>query len=94
MLPVSSIGESEITTLEGLEGTTGKLHVVQEAFVKEQAAQCGFCLNGMVMAAIGLLNKNPNPDDAEIRVALQMNLCRCGAHTRILRAIKTAAKSL
>lgn len=94
MLPVSSIGESKITTLEGLEGTTGKLHVVQEAFVKEQAAQCGYCLNGMVMAAIGLLNKNPNPDDAEIRVALQMNLCRCGAHTRILRAIKTAAKSL
>ncbi|MCJ7467210.1 MAG: (2Fe-2S)-binding protein [Maribacter sp.] len=93
MLPVSSIGDAEIKTLEGLASTSGKLHVVQEAFVKEQAAQCGYCLNGMVMAAVGLLNKNPNPDDAEIRNALQMNLCRCGAHTRIIRAIKTAAKT-
>jgi aerobic-type carbon monoxide dehydrogenase small subunit (CoxS/CutS family) len=94
MLPVSSIGDSQITTLEGLASASGKLHVVQEAFVKEQAAQCGYCLNGMVMAAVGLLNNNPNPNDAEIRNALQMNLCRCGAHTRIIRAIKTAAQNL
>jgi aerobic-type carbon monoxide dehydrogenase small subunit (CoxS/CutS family) len=93
MLSVSSIGDTEITTLEGLASTTGKLHVVQAAFVKEQAAQCGYCLNGMVMSAVGLLNKNPDPDDAEIRKALQMNLCRCSAHTRIIRAIKTAAKT-
>ena len=93
MLPVSSIGQSEITTLEGLEVTTGKLHAVQKAFIKEQAAQCGYCLNGMVMAAVGLLNKNPNPDEQEIKRALEMNLCRCGAHTRIVRAIKIAAKT-
>ncbi len=94
LVPVSSIGDTEITTLEGLASTTGKLHAVQAAFVKEQAAQCGYCLNGMVMAAVGLLSKNPNPDDTEIRSALQMNLCRCSAHTRIIRAIKTAAKNL
>ncbi len=94
LVPISSIGDTEITTLEGLASTTGKLHAVQAAFVKEQAAQCGYCLNGMVMAAVGLLTKNPNPNDAEIRNALQMNLCRCSAHTRIIRAIKTAAKNL
>lgn len=94
MLPVSSIGESEITTLEGLVSNNGKLHAVQQAFVKEQAAQCGYCLNGMVMVAVGLLNKNPSPDDIEIKNALEGNLCRCGSHTRIIRAIKIAAKSL
>ncbi|SKB33640.1 (2Fe-2S)-binding protein [Maribacter arcticus] len=93
MLPVSSIGQSKITTLEGLTGTTGKLHAVQEAFVKEQAAQCGYCLNGMVMAAVGLLNKNPSPNELEIKKALELNLCRCGAHSRIVRAVKIAANS-
>ncbi|MBC8769550.1 (2Fe-2S)-binding protein [Arenibacter sp. BSSL-BM3] len=94
MLPVSSIGKSEITTLEGLVSDNGKLHAVQRAFVKEQAAQCGYCLNGMVMTTISLLNKNPSPDDVEIRNALEGNICRCGSHTRIIRAVKTAAKSL
>jgi aerobic-type carbon monoxide dehydrogenase small subunit (CoxS/CutS family) len=94
MLPVSSIGQAEITTLEGLAGDNGKRHAVQEAFVKEQATQCGYCLNGLVMAAVGLLKQNPNPDDAAIRVALHDNLCRCGAHKRIIRAIKTAAESI
>jgi aerobic-type carbon monoxide dehydrogenase small subunit (CoxS/CutS family) len=94
MLPVSSIGNTEITTLEGLADNNGKLHVVQEAFVKEQAAQCGYCLNGMVMAAVDLLNKNPEPDDTAIREALQANLCRCGTHARIIKAVKLAAKTL
>jgi nicotinate dehydrogenase subunit A len=90
--PLSAIGDAKITTLEGLASDSGKLHVVQEAFVKEQAAQCGYCLNGMVMAAVELLNKNSNPDDVEIREALQLHLCRCGAQTRVIKAIKTAAK--
>jgi aerobic-type carbon monoxide dehydrogenase small subunit (CoxS/CutS family) len=94
MLPISSVGDAEVTTLEGLVSSDGKLHAVQDAVVKEQATQCGYCLNGMVIAAVGLLNKNPNPDDSEIRTALQGNLCRCGAHTRIIRAIKNAAKNL
>ena len=94
MKSISSVGESEITTLKGLASDTGKLHAVQEAFVKEQAAQCGYCLNGMVMAAVELLDKNPNPNDTEIRKALQLYLCRCGAHTRIMKAIKTAANKL
>ncbi|CAD5262941.1 Nicotinate dehydrogenase subunit A [Imperialibacter sp. EC-SDR9] len=93
MLSVSSIGNTEITTLEGLVDDNAKLHVVQEAFVKEQAAQCGYCLNGMVMAAVDLLNKNPRPDDAAIREALQFNLCRCGTHARVVKAVKRAAKT-
>ncbi|PXX31798.1 (2Fe-2S)-binding protein [Arenibacter sp. ARW7G5Y1] len=94
MLPVSSVGDAEITTLEGLATEKNKLHTVQQAFVNEQAAQCGYCLNGMVMVAVSLLNTNANPDEAEIRNALQGNLCRCGSHSRIIRAIKTAAKNL
>jgi len=94
MIPISSIGDAEITTLEELSDNKGKLHAVQQAFVDEQAAQCGYCLNGMVMTAVGLLNSNPNPDETQIKTALQGNLCRCGTHTRIIRAIKTAAKSL
>lgn len=94
MIPISSIGDAEIITLEGLTTNKGKLHAVQQAFVDEQAAQCGYCLNGMVMTAVGLLNSNSNPDETQIKTALQGNLCRCGTHTRIIRAIKTAAKSL
>ncbi|MCK0191729.1 (2Fe-2S)-binding protein [Arenibacter sp. F20364] len=93
-LPIASIGEAEITTLEGLASGNEKLHKVQQAFLDEQAAQCGYCLNGMVITTVGLLNKNPNPTDVEIRNALQGNLCRCGTHSRIIRAIKTAAKNL
>ncbi|WP_339814215.1 (2Fe-2S)-binding protein [uncultured Imperialibacter sp.] len=94
MLPVSSIGETKITTLEGLADSDGKLHAVQEAFVQEQAAQCGYCLNGMVMAAVDLLSKNPQPDDTAIREALQFNLCRCGTHTRVIKAVQRAANAL
>jgi len=90
---VASIGDSKVITLEGLVSENGKLHPVQEAFVEEQAAQCGYCLNGMVMASVGLLNKNPNPGEEEIKDALQMNLCRCSTHTRIIKAIKRAAKN-
>ena len=94
MQPISAVGDAEIITLKGLANDSGKLHVVQEAFVKEQAAQCGYCLNGMVMAAVQLLNDNPNPDDVEIRKALQLNLCRCGTHTRVIKAVKSAVRDL
>ncbi|WOK04489.1 (2Fe-2S)-binding protein [Imperialibacter roseus] len=94
MISVSSIGETKITTLEGLADSNGKLHAVQDAFVQEQAAQCGYCLNGMVMAAVDLLSKNPQPDEAAIKEALRFNLCRCGTHTRIIKAVKRAANTL
>lgn len=89
-LPVSSVGSSEITTLEGLVDKDGKLHVVQQAFVKEQAAQCGYCVNGVIISAVSMLNKNPNPEVDDIKKALQLNLCRCGAHTRMIKAVETA----
>jgi len=92
--PVSTISNAEVITLEGLANEDGTLHVVQEAFFQEQAAQCGYCLNGMVMASVSLLNKNPNPSDLEIKNSLRLNLCRCSAHTRIIRAIKRAMKNL
>lgn len=89
-LPVSAIGQSEITTLEGLADKAGNLHAVQQAVVKEQAAQCGYCLNGVIMAAVGLLKSNPNPELSDIKEALQSNLCRCGAHTRMIKAVVAA----
>ena len=82
-----------ITTIEGL-GTVEKPHPVQAAFIEEQAAQCGYCINGMVMTAAALLQRNKTPDDHEIRQALAGNLCRCGAHARILRAVARAAKQM
>lgn len=90
-LPVSDAAGGAITTLEGLI-TDGELHPVQRAFIDEQAAQCGYCSNGMIMATAALLWKNPHPTDEQIREALDGNLCRCGAHLRILRAIKRAAE--
>src|SRR5882757_2931334 len=89
MLPVEAVKNSEIVTLEGLAGAGNALHPVQEAFVQEQAAQCGYCLNGMVMSAISLLQENPHPDDAAIRAGMQRTLCRCGTQARIIRAIKS-----
>lgn len=94
MKPISTVGDAEIITLKGLVNDGDKLHAVQEAFVKEQAAQCGYCLNGMVMAAVQLLNENPNPKDLEIRKALQLHLCRCGTQTRIIKAVKSAIENL
>jgi len=89
---VSALASKSITTLEGL-GNRADPHPVQEAFIAEQAAQCGYCSNGMIMAAAALLENNPDPTDTEIHQALAGNLCRCGTHTRILKAIRRAAQS-
>ena len=88
--PVKAASNRPVTTLEGL-GSTKKLHPVQKAFVDEQAAQCGYCINGMIMTTKALLDKNPKPNDSQIKEALAGNLCRCGTHTRILRAVKRAS---
>ncbi len=90
--PLSSVAGKAITTIEGL-GTSAKPHALQQAFVEEQAAQCGYCANGMIMTAKVLLDKNPRPTEAQIRKALAANLCRCGTHNRIVRAIQRAAKA-
>src|SRR4030095_13101637 len=82
-LPVSNLGRSRITTLEGLMGE-GELHPVQQAFIEEPASQCGDCLNGMIIRTAALLWKTPHPSDTQIREALDGNLCRCGSHARIL----------
>ena len=92
-VPVSAVIGKQITTVEAL-GTDATLHPLQRAFIDEQAAQCGYCASGILMAAKALLDTNPDPADAEIRNALEGNLCRCGTHGRILRAIKRAAKEM
>jgi nicotinate dehydrogenase subunit A len=90
--PLSSFSsKDEITTLEGL-GTPGKPHKLQTAFIEEQAVQCGYCINGMIMQAAAFLRKNPKPTVAEIKTGLQNNLCRCGTHLRIIRAVKRASE--
>jgi nicotinate dehydrogenase subunit A len=91
--PVGAAQNKAVTTLEGL-GTTKKLHKIQRAFVDEQAAQCGYCINGMIMSTKALLDKNPRPTDIQIKEALAGNLCRCGTHIRILRAVKRASGQL
>lgn len=91
VIPAGSVINKSIVTLEGLAAPDGTLHPVQEAFVKEQAAQCGYCLNGMVMSAVSLLKENPAPDVNTIRAGLQRALCRCGTQSRIIKAVKTAA---
>jgi nicotinate dehydrogenase subunit A len=88
--PLSAAVGKAITTVEGL-APEGELHPLQAAFIAEQAAQCGYCVTGIIMAAKALLDANPRPADAEIRSALKGNLCRCGTHQRILNAIKRAA---
>ena len=88
--PLSAVGKKKIVTLEGL-GTTDKPHPVQKAFIEEQAAQCGYCINGMIMEAAALLASNKRPSDTQIKQALTHNLCRCGTHLRIVRAVKRAA---
>ena len=89
-MPVSAVGSRKITTLEGL-GSVAHPHRLQKAFVEKQAAQCGFCMNGIIMTAKVLLDKTPNPTDDQIKRALNGNLCRCGSHVRVLQAIKLAA---
>jgi nicotinate dehydrogenase subunit A len=92
--PVSSLGDSEITTLEGLANKNGKLHPIQEAFIEEQAAQCGYCVNGMIMSSVSLLNLNSDPNEQEIKDGLRLNLCRCSAQSRIIKTVQRAAKNL
>ena len=89
-LPVSEVAGCEVVTLEGL-GTPDNLHPLQHAFLHEQAAQCGYCIPGIIMTAADLLGRNSRPTEAEIRAALNDTLCRCGAHARIVRAIQRAA---
>jgi nicotinate dehydrogenase subunit A len=90
--PIDTLGQSEITTLEGI-GTPERPHPLQLAFMAEQAAQCGYCIAGMIMAAKALLDRNPQPSWAEVQQALAENLCRCGTHNRIVRAVVRAAQT-
>ncbi len=92
-IPVGDIAGKELITIEGL-GTSEKLHPVQKAFVDHEALQCGYCTPGMIMTATGLLLKNPSPTRQEIIDGMEDNLCRCGAHVRIIDAIQTAAKEM
>ena len=92
VMPVAAAAGRTIVTLEGL-GSRERPHPLQAAFIKEQAMQCGYCANGMMMTAAALLEKNKSPTDAQIRSALRGNLCRCGAHGRIVRAVGEAARS-
>lgn len=92
VMPVARAVGRPITTLEGL-GNREAPHPLQTAFIKLQAMQCGYCANGMIMSAAALLDKNPNPSEEQIRSALSRNICRCGTHGRILRAISEAARS-
>ena len=91
LIPLSSIkGQQKVVTLEGLAGGK-KLHRVQQAFIDEQAVQCGYCINGMIMESAAFLAKNKKPSEVDIKRALANNLCRCGTHARIVRAVKRAA---
>jgi nicotinate dehydrogenase subunit A len=92
-VPVSAVAGKSITTVEGI-GSAEKPHPLQTAFVEEQAAQCGYCITGIIMSAKVLLDGNPSPSDGEIKQALAKNLCRCGTHLRIVRAIKRAAAEM
>jgi nicotinate dehydrogenase subunit A len=89
-MEVKAVGNRVVTTLEGL-GNIKKMHKIQQAFLDEQAVQCGYCINGMIMTTKALLDKNPKPTDDQIKEALAGNLCRCGTHVRILRAVKRAS---
>lgn len=92
VVPAQGVAGRDVTTLEGLPARCGApLHPVQQAFVEEQAAQCGYCLNGMVMMAVALLERDPAPSEAAIRRELSGNLCRCGTHVEIVRAVQRAA---
>ena len=90
--PIDTLGQSEITTVEGL-GTLEHPHPLQAAFMTEQAAQCGYCIAGMIMSAKALLDRNPQPSEADVKRGLADNLCRCGTHNRIVRAVLKAAQT-
>jgi len=91
--PVSAAAKAQVTTIEGL-GTLERLHPLQRAFIEEQACQCGYCGNGMVMSAKALLDRNPRPTEGQIKQALDGHLCRCASHNRIVRAVQRAAKEM
>lgn len=91
LTPISVVGQKEVNTLEGL-GTEASPDPVQQAFIDEQAAQCGYCINGMIMMVKALLAQNPHPTNDEAKAALAANLCRCGTHTRILRAVQRLSR--
>jgi aerobic-type carbon monoxide dehydrogenase small subunit (CoxS/CutS family) len=93
LVPVSSVGARRIGTVEGL-GNAGRPGLLQQAFIDEQAAQCGYCIAGMIMRAEALLARHPSPTDAQVRSHMQANLCRCGTHMRILHAVQRAAAAL
>jgi nicotinate dehydrogenase subunit A len=93
VVPTSFAVGKKVVTLEGL-GTVAKPHPLQKAFIEEQAVQCGYCINGMIMQAAALLHTNKKPTEEQIRAALADNLCRCGTHVRILRAVKRASESI
>ncbi len=88
---LDSVAGKQVTTIEGLAGSDGTLHPLQQAFLEEQAGQCGYCLSGILISAKALLDRNPNPTRSEIAAALDDNLCRCGSHVRILKAVERAA---
>jgi nicotinate dehydrogenase subunit A len=90
--PIGKLENSEITTIEGL-GSLAKPHALQQAFMEEQAAQCGYCISGMIMSAKELLDRNPRPSEQDVRAALEGNLCRCGTHNRIINAVLRAAQA-
>ena len=92
-IAVSKVAGKKITTLEGL-GSSAKPHPIQKAFIDEGAAQCGYCINGMIMTSKALLDRTPHPSEEQIRQALAGNLCRCGTHPRIIRAVKRAAAAM
>jgi aerobic-type carbon monoxide dehydrogenase small subunit (CoxS/CutS family) len=91
--PLSAVAGGSVTTLEGMQ-TGGLASKLQQAFIDEQAAQCGYCTSGMIIQAQALLQRNSKPSDAEVRAALDGNLCRCGAHNRIVRAVLRASKAV
>ncbi|MEM9675838.1 MAG: (2Fe-2S)-binding protein [Bacteroidota bacterium] len=93
-IPVTAVADKEITTLIGLVQNDGSLHPVQRAFEQEQTAQCGYCLNGMIIATVALLKENPQPEESTIKESLQPVLCRCGTHARVIRAVRTAAETM
>jgi nicotinate dehydrogenase subunit A len=92
-VPVSVAGKGNVITIEGL-GTLEKLHPLQRAFIEEQACQCGYCSNGMIMTSKALLDGNKNPTETQIKAALNDHLCRCASHNRIIRAVQRAAKEM
>ena len=91
--PLWSLADKEVTTIEGL-GDAQKPHPLQRAFIAEQALQCGYCVSGILMSAAALLMRNPNPTDTDVRAALDRNLCRCGSHNRMVRAVLRAAAEM